>query len=275
MRPPFTQFWLACALLAVVPAMARGQYGDPLPPDTQIDAGQYYYSRPGPVALDEPQQLPPLPALEARPIDDDQPAFQADRYVPADRQSAPPRSPFPVTLARAEQADAEPVAPADPEGAVTPLKLSPRSERSTVSPAKPIVPTPANAVGTVAGSLGIVLGLFLVIVWISRRFAPAGSAMLPKEAVELLGRAPLVGRHQAQLVRVGNKLLLVALTPAGCETLTEVTEPTEVEHLLALCRRSRPGSSTAAFNQVLGQLASEPSRGGFAGPTRPPSRGAA
>ena len=56
-------------------------------------------------------------------------------------------------------------------------------------------------------------------------FRPPARSLLPKEAVELLGRAPLAGRQQMQLVRVGNKLLLVALSPAGAETLTEITEP--------------------------------------------------
>jgi flagellar biogenesis protein FliO len=104
------------------------------------------------------------------------------------------------------------------------------------------------------------MGLFFAIAWLSRKFAPAGTLSLPKEAVELLGHAPFAGRQQLRLLRVGNKLLLVAVSPAGLETLTEITDPTEVEHLLALCRRNRPGSSQAAFQQVLGQLAAEPER---------------
>jgi flagellar biogenesis protein FliO len=131
--------------------------------------------------------------------------------------------------------------------------------------AKPIAPNPANAIGTVVASLGIVLGLFLMLVWCSRRFAPAGTALLPKEALELLGRAALVGKHQAQLVRVGNKLLVVALSPAGATTLTEITEPAEIERLTAICRGGKPGSSTAAFRQVLDQMAQEPASGGFVG----------
>ena len=104
----------------------------------------------------------------------------------------------------------------------------------------------------------LVLGLFFVIAWLSRKFAPAGAVSLPMEAVELLGHAPFAGRQQLRLLRVGNKLLLVAVSPAGLETLTEISDAAEVEHLLALCRRNRPGSSQAAFQQVLGQLATEP-----------------
>ncbi|HMC11309.1 MAG TPA: flagellar biosynthetic protein FliO, partial [Pirellulaceae bacterium] len=133
---------------------------------------------------------------------------------------------------------------------------------------------PGSALATVAGSLGAVLGLFLVVVWCTRRFAPGGAALLPKEAVELLGRAPLAARQQAQLIRIGNKLLLVAISPAGVETLTEITDPTEVEHLTALCQRGRPTSSSAAFRQALTQLGSEPAPQGFVGASRPNARGA-
>lgn len=139
-----------------------------------------------------------------------------------------------------------------------PLRLAPRTGAGKHPLVKPATPSVSSAVGTVVGSLGVVLGLFLVIAWCSRRFAPAGALPLPKEAVELLGQAPLAGRQQMRLLRVGNKLLLVALSPAGIETLTEITDAAEVEHLTALCLRNRPGSSQAAFQQVLTQLASDP-----------------
>jgi hypothetical protein len=74
----------------------------------------------------------------------------------------------------------------------------------------------------------------------------------------LLGRAPLSGRQTMQLIRVGGRLLLVALSSSGgAQTLTEITDPLEVEHLAGLCQRGRTDSATASFNRVLGQMASE------------------
>lgn len=137
-------------------------------------------------------------------------------------------------------------------------KLAPRSVESKRPLERPAAPTPTTAIGTVASSLAIVLGLFAALVWCTRRFAPAGSAELPKEAVELLGRAPLAGRQTMQLIRVGNRLLLVALSAGGAETLTEITDPVEVEHLAGLCRRGKPDSASASFGRVLSQLAAEP-----------------
>ena len=167
--------------------------------------------------------------------------------------NSPERSHYAPITALPLQGKAEPTA-----APAAPLRLAPRSESSRPTLKKPAAPSVNGALGTVIGSLSVVVGLFLVIAWCTRRFAPAGALQLPKEAVELLGRAPLAGRTQAQLLRVGNKLLLVALSPVGMETLTEISDAAEVEHLTALCRRNRPGSSQAAFDQVLSQLASDP-----------------
>jgi flagellar biogenesis protein FliO len=139
-----------------------------------------------------------------------------------------------------------------------PLRLAPRSPASKKPVSRPATANPGGAIGTVAGSLGIVLGLFVVVSWCLQRTGGKGNERLPKEALEVLGQASLAGRQQAQLVRLGNKLLLVATTSGGVETLAEVTEPTEVESLVAMCRRGQSGSATASFRDALTEL----SRGG-------------
>jgi flagellar biogenesis protein FliO len=142
-----------------------------------------------------------------------------------------------------------------PRGA--PLRLAPREKSASKELNRPAPSSPTSAVTTVVGSLGIVLGLFVVLVWFSRRFAPAGTAALPKEAVELLGRTSLGGTHQVQLMRVGAKLLLVALSPQGARTLTEITSAAEVERLSDICRRQKPGSATASFRSMVEQVGGE------------------
>ena len=115
--------------------------------------------------------------------------------------------------------------------------------------------SPLSAMITVGGSLAIVLGLFFVVAWAMRKTAPRGSLLLPKEVFEILGRAPLGARQQVQLLRCGNKLLLVSITPDGAETLTEVTDPLEVDRIAGICQQAHPKSATTAFRQVFQQLA--------------------
>lgn len=196
------------------------------------------------------QQSVYAPQVEARPIP----------------QSFEPH--FPVRLAAAE----EPIGPVD---GPAPLRLSPRSEREPGKLDKPLAPSASGAISTVVGSLAIVLGLFVVLAWCSRRLTPAGTAQLPKEVLELLGRATLNSRQHVQLVRLGNKLLLVASTAAGAETLTEITDAAEVDRLASLCRRGQSASATGSFTQVMSQLTREPAEAGFAGTNRRQARGAA
>jgi flagellar biogenesis protein FliO len=153
------------------------------------------------------------------------------------------------------------------------IPLSPHSRQSRVASSSSNTsksqdaltkPTGLPSMATVLGSLGVVLGIFLLIAWLMRRAAPQGLTRLPSEAFEVLGRAPLFGRQNVHLIRCGNKLLLVSVTPAGTETLTEIIDPQEVDRLAGLCRQAGPQSSTAAFKQIFEQLAPKrPVRGAF------------
>ena len=97
------------------------------------------------------------------------PALRADYQFPATARpiavEQPPSAPLPTNAEqrlpfRLVTAEApQPAADARP-----PLKLAPRNATGKEPIAKPIAPNPANAIGTVVASLGIVLGLFLILV---------------------------------------------------------------------------------------------------------------
>lgn len=205
------------------------------------------------LTVEEPRAFPPAGQIAAKPLPPPpQTAARRPHFV---------QPPVNFRLVSSEEIASGPTSkPA--------LRLAPRNVSPRQPLAKPLAPTPGAAIGTVAGSLGIVLGVFCVIAWCARRVNPGASSLLPKEAVEVLGRAPLAGRQQMQLVRVGHKLLLVAISPAGVVALTEISDPAEIEHLSGLCRRGASGSASAAFREALEQLSTEPAPRGFvaAGP---------
>lgn len=147
------------------------------------------------------------------------------------------------------------------------LSLAPPRERQKKTGSRPQPKTPARAMGTVVGSLAIVLGSFFLLVWFTRRALPRAATSLPKEIVEVLGRTPLNGRHNMHLVRVGNKVLLLSVTPTGAETLTEITDIQEIDRITGICQQDQPGSISQTFRQVMSHFESEPAPGGFLGET--------
>jgi flagellar biogenesis protein FliO len=165
-------------------------------------------------------------------------------------EAAPSRRLAPAAVPAPRGAGTLPVTPrgADSSVPLPPPGASPQSEGQAKGAG------PASAV-TIVGALGLVLGIFLLTAWGIRRAAPQGLHPLPGEVFEVLGRAPLAGRQQAHLLRLGNKLMLVSVSPAGAETLAEITDPVEVDRVAGLCRQSQPGSATAVFRQVFEQFA--------------------
>ncbi len=148
--------------------------------------------------------------------------------------------------------DHETLPPEELEPAATAIKKSlplspPSSDPSAEQRARLTKPLASGA-----ASLGIVLGLFLLVVLVMRRGMPKGATSLPHDVVEVLGRAPLVGRQQVHLVRCANKVLLVCVSPTSAQTLTEITDPHEVEQLLIACRGS--GAAAARVRQDTGTI---------------------
>lgn len=177
----------------------------------------------------------------------------------ASKRDAKPAEPYPVSTASAE----------------SPLRSETNANRKPglrlAAPASPATRTAKGSGATATGStitttmasLGIVLGAFLAVAWVCRKLSPASAGPLPKEVLELLGRTSLGGRQQLQLIRLGNKLVLVAVSVSGVETISEVDDPVEVERMLQLCRREQPGSVSGTFLDLVSQLEKAPVLAGF------------
>jgi len=104
-------------------------------------------------------------------------------------------------------------------------------------------------------SLLLVLAIFMGVAWFFRSVAPQPSRPLSKEVVQVLGRTPLAPRQQMVLIRFGRKLVLVSQQLGQTQTLSEIDDPGEVDHLLGLCEESNATSISNSFRDVLYQLA--------------------
>jgi flagellar biogenesis protein FliO len=118
-----------------------------------------------------------------------------------------------------------------------------------------------DSVGTAGAGLALVVGLFLLCMTLMRRSGPSPTSPLPRDAVAVLGRVPLMPKQFAHLLQVGNKLVLVSISGDRTDTITEITEPEEVDRMLSLCMKGNKQSSSAEFQRMLQQMAKEPTRG--------------
>jgi flagellar biogenesis protein FliO len=114
--------------------------------------------------------------------------------------------------------------------------------------------TPLFSVG---GSLFIVVAAFLLLVIIFRKVAPQGNRLLPKEAFECLGRYYLTQKHQLQVLRLGNRIVLVSVMPDEVSTLAEITDPDEAVSFLGLCRRLDNNSATEMFRKTVASMSED------------------
>ena len=117
-------------------------------------------------------------------------------------------------------------------------------------------------------SLAAVLGMIVLGARLWKKHGPLARPGLPAEALQVLGRRVLDPRQSIYLVRLGSRILVLGATPAGLATLSEITDPVEVDMLAGLCRslvEERPPSARQSFAALFTGHAS-------AGPASPPGR---
>jgi flagellar biogenesis protein FliO len=91
----------------------------------------------------------------------------------------------------------------------------------------------------------ICAGLVAVSIGLRRRRRSSGGR-LPVEAVEVLGRTAIDGRHAISLVRCGSRVLVLSVDATeGLSTLAEISDPDEVNLLTDLCRLPEGGVAAA------------------------------
>ncbi|MDR1924530.1 MAG: hypothetical protein LBQ66_09145 [Planctomycetaceae bacterium] len=107
---------------------------------------------------------------------------------------------------------------------------------------------------SVLGSLIIVISAFLIVALLFRKISPKTNQPLPKEAFESLGRSFLSQKLQVQLLRLGNRLILVSTTNDKITPITEITDPDEVVTIISMCRRIDPNDTNIFHQNLTSQL---------------------
>lgn len=121
-------------------------------------------------------------------------------------------------------------------------------------------------------AVALVLSGTAVALWFGKRGSPLRRGRLPDEVFESLGKAPLSPKLEAHLLRLGGKLVLVGVQAGEARTLTEVTDPVEVQRIVTACSAAQPSSIIGTMTDAAadcGPFASSPSATASSNPSTP------
>lgn len=128
------------------------------------------------------------------------------------------------------------------------IRLPPRSrghESGTVSFRKS---SSSGSLWTTTLSLAAIVGsVTLVGYWLKPYLGLPRS--LPIEAMELLGRRMIEQKVAIHLVRCGERVLVLGVSPEGARTLAEITDPGEVQRMVDACQQPRDTKSVTVNSQ--------------------------
>ena len=127
------------------------------------------------------------------------------------------------------------------------LPLSPSNSDEEIAAAV----TNYSAIKTL-GSLLFVITLFGCVAYWMRRGGTRSNQSLSGEAWQILGRGNLGAKHDVQLVRLGNRLLLVGYSQNAIQTLAEITDPDEVQSILSSCNTKPSRFSAGIPKKIFG-----------------------
>lgn len=196
-----------------------------------------------------------------------QPAHQQQSVTPASGGPVPrPGLPMSVSSAASQETSGPAVVTASasqPIGSQSAYQPT-ATASATLTPLQP--PTPGNQqtkqrtgstsqmLVSVGSSLIIVMGLFFGFIWFYRKSMGArGNGGLPKNVVQVLGRTPVAHRQNLVLLRFGSKLVLVSMVQGEARTISEITDPLEVDQLSGMCESQQSSSMTHSFREILAQ----------------------
>ena len=240
----------------------RGRSRGPTVPAASSPADRY--APRGDVGGRFPPDTPAARRPATRPVDTGSSSRFSATY-PAEPRYAPPGgqprqngSPAVIPAGHATTHSSPPAGSTFPaRKPATGLRISRDGDSSSGSSGES--PGRRSSAGGLWTSFASLAALVLVLVGGARlwkKHGPQHATAVPTEAVEILGRRPLDVRHSVVLVRLGSRILVLGSGPGGLQTLTELSDPVEVDFLAGQCRRQDSESAVAQTFRSLFQLES-------------------
>jgi len=100
-------------------------------------------------------------------------------------------------------------------------------------------------------ALGGVLGLIVLLSRFAKKKMPFATQRLSNDVCEVLGRRPIDTRHSIIFLRTGQRILILGSSIDGLNTLAEITDPVEVDHINGQCRTAAETSDVGASFRML------------------------
>jgi Flagellar biogenesis protein len=137
-------------------------------------------------------------------------------------------------------------------GSTTPdrLKIKPVDGdvlKTDGSASKSRAPGSTMSVAWTLGCLAFICAFMIVGARLFKKKMGISSQALPVEVLNLLGRKQLTPTQQIYLVRLGPKVVMIGAGPDGLRTLSEITDPVEVDLMTGLCLQKDEPTSPQQF----------------------------
>lgn len=95
----------------------------------------------------------------------------------------------------------------------------------------------------------LVLIIALAVLW--RRFNPGARAWTQAGCMQVLVRTSITPKQSLCLIKLGNRLLLLGISPNHIASVATIDDPEEITHLLGLIESRSANSISATFNGII------------------------
>ena len=146
------------------------------------------------------------------------------------------------------------------------LPLQPRVTKPTSSSAttsaisKFSIPNFSQSATRMVAALAVVLGAFMVLLWVTKKIQGPSKSIMSKQTLEVLGQKQINKTHSLHLIRLGQRILLISASDSSVTCLSEINDPVEVAQLLNT--NSQAGDSSelpqSTFKRIFAQYEQNP-----------------